>query len=80
MINYLFTTNTITEKHTYSYPDKFHSPIFTTIHMDDNAYNKYHGIRIIFNGENVRSYGNVTYEFADGCLGFKVVKYIEFEE
>ncbi len=80
LINYIFSSNTTIENHIYSYPDRFHSPIFTTIHMEDNAFEQYHGIRIIFNGENVRSYGNVTYKIADGCLGYKVAKSIVFEE
>ncbi len=79
LTNYIFSTHTYKERHKYSYPQGIHSPVLTTIHLENNKYEKYHGIRIIFNAEDVKGYGYVTYTFATGCLGFKIVKNIEFE-
>ncbi len=79
LINYLFSTNSYKELHSYGYKDRIHSPILTTIHFKNGEYEKYHGIRIIFNAEEVKDYGYVTYTFATGCLGYTVVKDIEFE-
>ncbi len=79
LINYLFSSNSYKEIHCYGYTDRTHSPILTTLHFENGEYEKYHGIRIIFNAEEVKGHGYVTYTFASGCLGYKVVKDIEFE-
>jgi hypothetical protein len=51
----------------------------TFIHLQQNKYEEYEGIRIFFDFESMKEAKKITYTFADGLLGWKVVKDYEFE-
>ncbi len=74
LINYFITSNPTYETYWYSYSYHNPSPILPKIILENNQYDKYTGIRLIFDGEKIIGHGKITYKIEDGCLGFKVVK------
>ncbi|MCW3788790.1 J domain-containing protein [Plebeiibacterium sediminum] len=74
LINYFIASNPTYETYWYSYSYHDPSPILPKITLENNRYDKYTGIRLIFDGEKIIGHGKITYLIKDGCLGFRVVK------
>ena len=76
-MNYTYASHLTTEKHHFEYQKDKGTGINTTyIILDHNKYDSNHWFRIFLNN-NDRSVifkSEVTYVFADGLLGFRVLK------
>ncbi len=74
LINYTISSHTTYESYWYTYSYHNPSPILPAITLNNNQYEKYKGIRLIFDGERIVGHGKITYKIKNGCLGFRVVK------
>lgn len=52
----------------------------TLVRLKDDAYNEYAGMRLFSNYEMISHSNQVTYHFAEGLLGFRIVKGYRFEQ
>jgi hypothetical protein len=75
LINYLFVCNQTTEHYAFKKEDKDES---TLIHLENETYEQYAGMRVFFNYSELSYADHITYTIADGCLGFRVVKDYRF--
>lgn len=85
-LNYIFSFNP--QKETYSIgrdiqtvytriSQKPSTQTTTGIVLQDNAYEKYYGIRVFMDKENIKG-GRITYTFKTGILGIRVMTDYEF--
>lgn len=51
----------------------------TLIILENNAYDQYMGIRVFANYNQMKHSHSITYQFADGLFGLRVVKHHKFE-
>lgn len=75
--NFLMSDEAVTEQHHYQLYQEYHrgrTKQTSLLLLDDNAYEEYLFIRYFFNYEEVRKYNNITYSFANGCFGLRVMK------
>ncbi len=75
LLNYVFSTNPISETYWYTYRS-YNSTLFSTIELEDNAYQAFKGIRIFVIEDNVKENSRISYEFQDGLFGLRVAKHI----
>jgi hypothetical protein len=73
IVNFYFSSNEVEETHSYKL-NKANS----TIQLKNYAYEEFDGIRIFLVEENINFSGKITYVFADGLLGYRVVKKYKF--
>ncbi len=75
LLNYVFSANPISETYWYTYRS-YNSTLFSTIELEDNAYQEFKGIRIFVIEDNVKENSRISYEFQDGLFGLRVAKHI----
>lgn len=81
MANFVFSKGVRYE--TYKFTNKHYADDGTwerdtNIILEGDTYSKYLGIRIFWNIEQMSNKSSITYKFADGLFGFRVVKDFEF--
>lgn len=73
LVNFYFATNEAEERYSYKLNEAT-----STIRLEDYAYEEFDGIRIFFVEEKINYSGKITYVFADGFFGYRVVKKCKF--
>jgi hypothetical protein len=73
LINFYFSSNEVEEKYFY-----WLNKATSTIQLENYMYDEFDGIRIFFVEEKINVSGEITYVFADGYLGYRVVKKYKF--
>ncbi len=86
LINFVFSSNPVIEKHHYqllttrTYTRHSNKPSIDKaplLLLDDNAYEEYLGIRLLWQGRSLRENHTVSYHFEEGLLGYRVLKSYE---
>lgn len=81
LINFFITSNEVIETYSFKHvlhPSKHGMQKSTQINLEENIYEDYIGIRIFLDFESMKDARTITYHFADGLLGFRVLKSYEF--
>lgn len=81
LVNFIFASSPSFETYRFTnkhYDSEGNVDINTNIILENEAYKNYIGIRVFWNMDAMIDKTKITYKFADGLLGFKVVKDYEF--
>lgn len=82
LINFVLSSNPVTETYDYNpqtRPGRRGQENTTMIDLPDNKYEAYPGVRIFLDYEQMKGTATITYTFADGLLGIRVMKDYKFE-
>lgn len=71
LVNYIFSSSKFEITYKLANPEFQSSSL---IYLEDDALNEFSGVRFFWSLETIRGKRNVKYTFADGLLGWKVVK------
>ncbi len=82
VVNFVISNNPVTEKYEFNpqtRPGRRGEENTTMINLPNNTYNAYPGVRTFLNYEEMQGMQTITYTFADGLLGIRVMKDYKFE-
>lgn len=82
LCNFLFSTNDVSETYTFNHQLQSSSRDWDDdghIKLKGNKYAEYVGIRLFVDFETMENSGKITYHFADGLFGLRVMKSYEFK-
>ncbi|MFZ6051821.1 J domain-containing protein [Halocola ammonii] len=88
VVNFVFATGAFEETYSFRHRTEWYGnhrgssarlEKVAFIHLQQNKYEEYEGIRLFFDFESMKEAKIITYTFADGLLGWRVVKDYEFE-
>ncbi len=83
LLNFLISSNPVTETYFFEFGaqrSRTGTEETTYITLENNTYDKYVGLRIFINYEEMKDAVTITYTFEEGLLGLRVMKDYKFNE